>query len=180
MEESEKSVRLGASHLRHREVLSRMVYHNQKPSEIASELGFSLSHIYRIVNSPLFQAELQKELTLKRKMERDAVIQSVADEGTKKLLEAVKTGKIVYTQDDGKIEEKVLDGREIVNIIHDSLDRTGHKPVNTVIEGHVDLGSMIIQAHKDAEAAKAEEDVIDVTPTPEASNEPETGATGTE
>lgn len=169
-------VLVNASQIRHREVLSRMVYHNQTPRQIALELGFNPQNIYRIINSPLFQAELQKELTLKRRMERDGVIQSVADAGVQKLHEAVTTGKLVYGN-----EEKVLDGREIVAIIHDSLDRTGHKPVNTTVEAHMDLGSMIIQAHKDAENAKADEaanvSAIDVQ-AEEVSNEPTTGEAG--
>src|SRR6187549_88501 len=112
MEEDAKSVEpkrlTPAKTVRHREIISRMVYHHQSVPTIAKELGMSVASTYVLVNTPMFQAELQKELTLKRKMERDAVIQSVADEGTKKLLEAVTTGKLVYPREDGEMEEKVL------------------------------------------------------------------------
>ncbi len=157
--------------LRHREILSRLVYYSQSVEQIARELDFSAQHINRIIASPLFQAELQKELTVKRRMERDAVIQQVADEGSKKLLEAVTTGKLTYTMDGGKIMEKVIDGREIIAIAQDALDRTGHKPTAITVDAHVDLGSLIIQATKEAEDAEKEDlhaeekvEIIDVTP----------------
>lgn len=144
-----------------------LIYHNKSIKQIAEELGFSESGLYKIVGSPLFQMELQKELAIKQRMERESVLQQVASAGTSKLLEAVQTGKMKFEEKDkdGKIihTEKVLDGREIVAITHDALDRTGHKPINRTIDATVDLGSMIMQAHKtgDQDVIEVDEDVID-------------------
>lgn len=144
------------TNLRHREVISQLVYHQKSVRQIAEELGFSEGGLHQIIKSPLFQIELQKELLIKQRMERDSVLQQVATAGAAKLQEAVTTGKLTFAfknaQGQEEVAEKVLDGREIVAIVHDALDRTGHKPVERTLEAHVDLGAMIIQAHKEAEA----------------------------
>lgn len=160
--------------LRHREIISQMVYHNRKPSEIAEMLGFSENGLRAIIRSPLFQVELQKELQIKQRMERDSVLQSVATAAADKLLEAISTGKLTFEEKDAdgqvvKRTEKVLDGREIVAIAHDALDRTGHKPVTHTVEAHVDLGNLIMQAAKEDEAQERTifvnpEDIKDITP----------------
>lgn len=152
--------------LRHREVISRLLYHNQSVREIAEDLGFSEAGLSAIIRSPLFQIELQKELNIKQKIERDNVLQSVATNGAAKLAEAVKTGKMTFEETDEhgnvvKRTEKVLDGREIVAIAHDALNRTGHKPVERRVEATIDLGQMIINAHKKAESGN-DDDVIEV------------------
>lgn len=152
--------------LRHREVISRLVYHNQSVKEIAEELDFSVSGLNSIIRSPLFQIEMQKELNIKQKIERDNVLQSIATNGAKKLAEAVTTGKMTFEEMDEhgvvvKRTEKVLDGREIVAIAHDALDRTGHKPVAQTVTATLDLGNMVLQAHKDADSGRGD-DVIDV------------------
>jgi hypothetical protein len=153
--------------LRHREVISQLVYHSKTVAQIAEELGFSEPGLHRIIRSPLFQVELQKELLIKQRMERDSVLQSIATEGAEKLREAVTTGKLTFhvVDKDGKetVTEKVLDGREIIAIAHDALDRTGHKPISKTVEAHVDLGTMILQAHKEAEQ-EAGADCLDIVP----------------
>lgn len=156
--------RLTTTNLRHKEVISRMVYHNQTVRQMAEELGFSESNLRSIINSPLFQIELQKELSIKQRMERDSVLQQIATSGAKKLLEAVEKGKMVFRDTDSEgrevIIEKVVDGREIVNIVHDALDRSGHKPVERSVSVTGDLGTLVMQAFKNKkdedEAAAAE------------------------
>ena len=151
--------------LRHREVISRLLYHNQTVKQIAEELGFSEGGLGKVIRSPLFQIELQKELNIKQTIERNNVLQSVATNGVAKLAEAVTTGKMTFEERDStgaiiKRTEKVLDGREIIAITHDALDRTGHKPVERSIAASFDLGSMILNAHKNAE--RGDDEVIDV------------------
>jgi hypothetical protein len=158
--------------LRHREVISRLVYHCQTVQQIAEELGFSEVGLHRIIRSPLFQIELQKELNIKQKIERDNILQSVANNGLTKLAEALQTGKMTFVERDEvgneiKRTEKVLDGREIISIAHDALNRTGHSPAkpativqnNTKVETKIDLGAMVISAHK-----KVELGTLDVPP----------------
>ena len=156
-----KPEKLTRMKLRHREIITQLVYYpNKTIGQIAEELGFNPGHVSHIINSPMFQIELQKELRTKQHLERESALQTVATKGTEKLIEAVTKGKLVFedTDQDGVpfVREKVLDGRDIVNIVHDALDRVGHKPAQKVIQGTVDLGAMIMQAHKD------EGDVIDV------------------
>lgn len=145
-----KSETLTRTKLRHREIISQLVYHNKSVRQIARELGFSENGLHTIIRSPLFQIELQKEMQLKRHMERDSVLQEIATEGVGLIKQAVTKGKLTFieTNADGEVitSEKVLDGREIVAIVHDALDRTGHKPVERSITGTVDLGAMIMQA----------------------------------
>lgn len=153
-----------ATVVRHREIISRMVYQGQTTAQIAEELGISRGGLQAVLQSPMFQVELQKELSIKARIDRDSAIQRVASVGVAKLEEAVTTGKFTYikeTDEGSVVVEKVLDGRDIIDIIHDALDRSGHKPVNRNIEAHVDLGSMVVAAHKDAKNPTDDEVVIE-------------------
>lgn len=134
---------------RHRDIIMRLVYYGQTKKEIAEELNLNYQALIIVTNTPLFKAELEKELLRKEKLDRDNGLQRAGNSAVGLVQQMLTEGEVIFPNG-----RKQIFGQEaLVNIIRDTLDRAGHKPVEHKVETHVDLTSIIEEAWRNTSQA---------------------------
>src|SRR5881394_353543 len=155
---------LSALKPRHREIILRLVYHGHTKRQICRDLGFNERYFSLITNSPLFKAELQKEIEVRQKDERQRRLNQLSDPAIKIIEQIVTKGRAEFVVVDPDNPDKMVTnvvrvtGRTLVDLVNSLLDRTGHKPIeHKKVEASLDLGKSIIAAHEQASSDDIEE-----------------------
>lgn len=145
-----------------------MVYDEMSLTEIAPVLGFSVEMITLVASSPLFRAELEKEILAKAKLYREGALSDLSDRVVTKFSEIIEKGEIVFKRDDGSKHTIYIKGRDFIDMGKTVLEMSGHghSTKQIVTHDHSSLSEAIIQAHKemekaDEEGADGEVEIID-------------------
>ena len=127
---------------RHQQILALLLYSTKSRREIAQELDYSEAHLSRVINSPLFQVELERLTLCREKEQRDIYIQKLANRCLEIVDAVLNSGQVDFEQSDRKLG---IPASVLLETVRDVLDRAGHKPGKCceTAEAEMDLSTII-------------------------------------
>jgi len=130
---------------KHRQVLALLLFSAKSQREIAQELGYSEAHLSRVINSPIFQAELQRLTLCKEQEQRTVYIQRLANRCLEIVDAVLNSGQVDFEQNGRKLG---IPASVLMDTVRDILDRAGHKPTDQTkhVEANIDLTQVIVAA----------------------------------
>lgn len=169
------------------DVLYRLVYYGQTQIQIARELNRTAGTIRSLIETPVFQQEMQAEIIRKNEADRANRMNKLSNRATDILEEALTYGEIMLPlrdpngkprlNDDGTpcIHRERLSGRVIMTQVDRILEGTGNRrPLapsastpgtgGDVINNNFNLGQVVIQQYREEKMKMAAAETSASTP----------------
>lgn len=153
-----------------RKIILMMVYDELTLAEISPILNIGIYTLQLVASSPLFRAQLKKEVLAKQKLYREGAMSELANKVLVKYNQILENGELIFEQEDGTIKKVRVNGKDVIDMGKTILEMAGHGQKNgeqIVKHDHSSLSDAIVKAHEELEKGEGidgegADEVIDV------------------